>query len=117
MTSRRGEEGAGVVLVLGLVAFLVAVAGVCAGAAGLVTAHRQVQAAADLVALAAAEAGRSGGDACREAVRVADANRVDLRHCAAVGSGVDVVVEASVELAGSWTLAGRARAGPAELAD
>lgn len=113
MTRRRGEDGVGVVLVMGLVALLVAVAGISAGVLALVVAHRQVQAAADLAALAGAEAARSGGDPCREAGRIAVANRVELVDCAASRGVVDVIVEDVVELGAPWTVSGRARAGPA----
>lgn len=112
MNGRRGEEGAGVVLVIGVVALLVTLAVICAGAVALIAAHRQVQAAADLAALAGAEGARSGREPCAEAGRIAVANGADLTTCSASSGVVDVVVEAEVGLVGPWTLSARARAGP-----
>jgi len=95
------------------VALLVTVAVIGAGAVALITTHRHVQAAADLAALAGAEAGRSGREPCSEAERIAAANGADLTRCSASSGVVDVVVAAGVGLLGTWTLSARARAGPA----
>ncbi len=111
MTGRRGEEGAGVVLVIGVVALLVALSVVCSGAAALVAGHRRAQVAAELAALAGAGADRSGLDPCAAAGRIAVANGTGLAACSDASGVVEVVVE--VEVMGTWMLSGRARAGPA----
>lgn len=117
MTGRRGEEGVGVVLVIGIVVLLMTVALIGARAVALIATHRQVQAAADLAALAGVEAELAGREPCLQADRIAIANGADLTRCAAshgvVDVVVDVVVEAGVGLLGTWTLSGRARAGSA----
>jgi len=112
MRIRRDESGVAVVLALGLVALLVLVGAVGVAVVGLVAAHRQAQAAADLAALAGAEAARAGGEPCAEAARIAAANRADLRDCAVDGAVVEVEVAVVVDLAGSRGLSARARAGP-----
>lgn len=113
MRARPDERGVGVVLALGLVAVLVLVGVVGIGVVGLVATHRQAQAAADLAALAGAEASRSGRVPCEEATRIATANRADLRVCGVADGVVEVVVVIEVRLAGSRTVSARARAGPA----
>ena len=113
MRARRDDEGAGVVLALGLVAVLVLVGAVGVGVVGLVAAHRQVQAAADLAALAGAEAARSGREPCAVARRIAAGNRGELRDCRVTGVVVEVEVDRVVRLLGSPTVTARARAGPA----
>lgn len=112
MRGRRTEEGAGVVLAIGVVLLLVALAVTSAGAVALIAAHRQAQSAADLAALAGAGAVRSGREGCAEAERIAAANGADLTRCASASGVIEVVVDVEVGLVGAWTLSGRARAGP-----
>lgn len=113
MTRRRDDEGAGVVLVLGLVAFLVTTALVCGGIVALVVGHRQAQAAADLAALAGAVAVSQGGDACAVVREIASRNGATGTTCTT--SGPVVTVEAAVRMPpalGGREVRGRARAGP-----
>ncbi|WP_299035954.1 Rv3654c family TadE-like protein [uncultured Pseudokineococcus sp.] len=113
----RGDCGAGTVLVVAVVlaGLLVCSAGAALGQA--VVARHRASAAADLAALAAADVlvGRSAGDACGAAVRVAGRGGARLLGCRPVGQ--EVVVEVAVDVAGVLGGLGparaAARAGPA----
>lgn len=110
---RRDERGAASIVALSLVAVLVLVAVASAGVAAVVVAHRRAQSAADLAALAAAQALQRGGDPCAAGSSIAQAQRSALTGCGV--DGPDVVVIASVELPlllGGSAVSGRARAGP-----
>ncbi|MGN6252373.1 MAG: Rv3654c family TadE-like protein [Marmoricola sp.] len=122
MSDRRtpGEAGAATVFALALLALLVVVALACAVAVAALAGHRHAEAAADLAALAAAQALQRADDACGAAAQVATANGARLDDCAL--EGTDVVVEVHVLLPGVGRLLGpgavpalpaRARAGPA----
>lgn len=114
---RGDEHGAASVLALALVAVLVLAAVAAAGAVGIVLAHRRAQSAADLAALAAAQALQRGEDPCAAAGTIAQAHRTRLTSCGM--DGEIVVVTASVELPpvlGGSAASGRARAGPAQSA-
>ncbi len=108
------ERGAATVLALALAAVLmmVGLAGAWVGAA--VARHRVAQSAADLAALAGAQAVQEGGSACAVAAEVARANRTRLSACSLRGEDVWVSVELAAPplLGRSGTLTGRARAGP-----
>lgn len=116
MTSRgsAGEHGAATVLVVAMTGVLLSVGVAVSAGAGLVVAHRQAQAAADLAALAAAGAPRRGDDPCRAAREIAQRNGARLAACQQ--QGADVVVRATVRshFGGPWAvdLVGEARAGP-----
>ncbi len=119
---RRDQEAGGAsVLVLVLVAVMttLALAGVTVG--GVLVGQRRAAVAADLAALAAAEAlGPGAGPtvagvaACEAAGKVSAAN--DARMTGCLVEGVEVLVEVAVEVHGGfgarWTVPGRARAGP-----
>jgi secretion/DNA translocation related TadE-like protein len=111
MSRPRDQDGVVVVLAVGLAALLVLIAVVCSGAVALVAAHRKVQAAADLAALAGAEAVRTGREGCAGAGRIAAENGAVLRDCHVAGSVVEVVVRLELDLVGSRVLTARARAG------
>jgi len=112
---RRTEDGVAVVVVLGLVGLLLTVALISGGLVAMVATHRQVQAAADLAALAGAGAARSGADPCGEAQRIARANQAELKECLVDGPVIAVVVNAIARFGpGSWAVDARARAGPGE---
>lgn len=114
--TRRGERGAGTLLVAvaGLgVALLVAVALV---AAGFAWARHRVDGAADLAAIAGAQAQRGGEDACAAARASARANDVELDACAVAGDEVEFVVSVRTSLPLAWRpwadrVAGQAHAG------
>lgn len=86
--------------------------------AGAVTARQRAESAADLSALAGAQASVRGGDACRAAAAVAAASAARLPECVAEGDG-SVRVLTDVSWAPTWTRGlgllparARARAGP-----
>ncbi|HSJ21000.1 MAG TPA: Rv3654c family TadE-like protein [Nocardioidaceae bacterium] len=117
---RSAEDGSATVLGVVLVCLLTTVALVSAVVAGVLVGQRRAAAAADLAALAAAEAlGRgaattsSGVDACGQASRVSHANAATMTGCLVEGS--EVVVEVAVEVrsffGAALTVPGRARAG------
>jgi secretion/DNA translocation related TadE-like protein len=110
---REGERGAAAVLAMTLTVLLVALTGVVSVLGGLLVAHRQVSAAADLAALAGAAALQRGADPCSAAEEVARANEARMRSCRVRGE--DVRVEATREVAvpgGTVRVPGRALAGP-----
>lgn len=111
--ARRGEQGAGAVLVLALVGMLTLTAAVAVGVAAVVVGHRRVQAAADLAAIAAATALRDGGDPCTAAAEVATGNGAEVEDCTVAGTAVTVVARTRLPdaLGERWVRA-RARAGP-----
>lgn len=81
----------------------------------MVRAHRSAQAAADLAALAAADALGSGRDPCAAGAAVAAANGARLTACRPDGRVVTVVATVSGPhwLGQVADLAAEARAGPA----
>jgi secretion/DNA translocation related TadE-like protein len=86
--------------------------GCCVAGAAVVT-HRRAESAADLAALAAAQALQEGGDTCAAARAVARANGARVDSCRIVG--LDAVVGVRVDgpaLLGGLALPARARAGP-----
>lgn len=114
MRAGRDEWGAGTVLGLTMAAVVLFMAFAVAGATAVVTTHRVAQSAADLAALAGANALQQGEDPCGHAGKVARANRATLRSCAVEGWTVSV----SVTTSGATVLgrrveqAARGRAGP-----
>lgn len=119
MTSAcRSERGAATVFGLALLALLLVVAVACAVAVGALAGHRRAEAAADLAALAGAQALQAGVEPCGAATRVATDNGAALDSCTI--DAPDVIVSLHVTLPGlSRVLGGdapglpaRARAGP-----
>jgi secretion/DNA translocation related TadE-like protein len=119
MTTRRrlaGDRGSATVWVVALSGVLAAIgmAAVLVGSA--VVGRHRAAGAADLAALAGAEAAvRGRPDVCGEAERVARANGARLTGCDVdPGAVVDVAVEVRVRLGplGTGAAAARARAGP-----
>ena len=111
----RGEQGAGTVLAVAMIGFVVTVTVGTSGAVGVVAAHRRAQSAADLSALAGATALQGGGDACQRASVIAGRNGANLQRCRVDGTEVAVVVARSVQLPGlPMELKARARAGPVQ---
>ena len=112
---KRYEDGAAVVIAIGLVAVLTLVAVTSAGVVAIIATHRQVQSAADLAALAGAAAGQEGRTPCADARRIGARNGVLVSRCQVVGLIVTVVVERRLpRVLGDRVLRARARAGPAE---
>lgn len=100
-----------VIALLGLLMFLGAA---MSFVAGVVADHRAAQSAADLSALAGAQALQRGQDPCAAANRIAAANGASVRSCDVSGEEVvvDVTVEARSYAGYSPEVTGRARAGP-----
>ena len=110
----RDDGGTGSVLVLVwlMVLTMVAVAGI--GIATLFVAHRRAQSAADLAALAGAQAAQLGRPSCAAAVEIARRNRAAVRSCRQIGEVVEVRTEVLVAAPplGPWRALAQARAGP-----
>ncbi len=114
MTNAAEERGAGTVLAVSMLGFVMLVATTLGLVAGVIRAHREAQAAADLTALAAAQTLVAGGDPCRTAAELASANRGELLDC--VATSIDVRVTVRVAGPRWWGLgvdpAAESRAGP-----
>lgn len=108
----RGSATLFAVAVLGLLVLVGAGLGVVGA---MVQAHRVAQSAADLAALAGAEARARGRDPCLAAGAIAGANGAVVERC--VVDGYDVRVEVTVAgphwLGQHHDLSAQARAGPA----
>ena len=104
MTPARGydgsscprDRGAGSVLLTAVVAVVLSAATATLGLAGALVARQRAEAAADLAALAGAEALLRSGDACGTAGRVAAAGRARMVACQPLGTTVDLVVEVAL---------------------
>ncbi|WP_312856742.1 Rv3654c family TadE-like protein [Arthrobacter mobilis] len=117
------QQGAGTVLAAGLALVLCMMLAALAGVVQAGLASARAGKAADLAALAAADAARGlvEGEPCTLAARVAGEQDAQLRGCRRSGTGGVVVdVDTAVPLPAVWGLftaghaeaAGRARAGP-----
>jgi secretion/DNA translocation related TadE-like protein len=102
------------VLVVALAGLLLVVGLAVLGVGAVVVAHRGAQSAADLAALAGAQAEVGGDGACVAAGAVAEANQAELTGCQLLGSDVLVQVSRTVRPGFGLTfeLTARARAGP-----
>ena len=112
--SGRSERGAATVLVVALAGLLLMVGLAVTGVTAVVVAHRVAQSAADLAAIAGAQAAAVGEDGCRAAAVVAQANRSRLTDCQVLGADVLVQVSSSARpgFGLSLELGATARAGP-----
>lgn len=110
---RRADAGSASLLVVSLtgVVMLLGLASSFLAATG--AAHRRVQAAADLAAIAGASAHQRGEDGCEAARRVAEHNGALATACHLDGDDVVVTVSLSGPefLGHAWQLTGQARAG------
>ena len=114
--ARWRDRGSATVYALAVVALLAAVALGAAAVGGAVVARHRAMSAADLAALAAADAlARIEPDPCAAAGRIASRHAVDLLQCTTTGMVVDVVVGAPVRGVLGFGLVAEmhARAGPA----
>lgn len=114
MKRLRGERGAASVLVLAVTGLLVLVGAALSVVAAMVVDHRSAQSAADLAALAGAQAEAQGGSGCAVAARVAAANGAVLTACSVADREVRlrVLVEGPRWLGQEGDLEAEARAGP-----
>lgn len=108
------ERGSGTVLGAGLALVLIILLAALMVVVQAAVGASRTAAAADLAALAAADAARglTPGDPCRIAGTVAAENEVELIECQVI-DGVIVDITTSLELPPPWGKAtGRSRAGP-----
>ena len=109
--NQRPEEGSGTVLALTIIAALLVVTVVIAGLIGVVSANRRASAAADLSALAAADAyrGLTEGDPCAVAADLAARHGAQLESCTFPDRPETVEVTVAVPVAGPMGMLGPAR--------
>ena len=107
----HSEEGSGTVLALTIIAALLVVTVVIAGLIGVVSANRRASAAADLSALAAADAyrGLTEGDPCAVAADLAERHGAHLESCTFPDRPETVEVTVAVPVAGPMGALGPAR--------
>ena len=105
------EEGSGTVLALTIIAALQVLTVVIAGLIGVVSANRRASAAADLSALAAADAyrGLTEGDPCAVAADLAERHGAQLESCTFPDRPETVEVTVAVPVAGPMGMLGPAR--------
>ena len=105
------EEGSGTVLALTIIVALLVVTVVIAGLIGVVSANRRASAAADLSALAAADAyrGLTEGDPCAVAADLAERHGAHLESCTFPNRPETVEVTVAVPVAGPMGALGPAR--------
>ena len=109
--NQRPEEGSGTVLALTIIAALLVLTVVIAGLIGVVSANRRASAAADLSALAAADAyrGLTEGDPCAVATDLAERHGAHLESCTFPDRPETVEVTVAVPVAGPMGMLGLAR--------
>lgn len=107
----QAEEGSGTVLALTIIAALLVLTVVIAGLIGVVSANRRASAAADLSALAAADAyrGLTEGDPCAVAADLAERHGAHLESCTFPDRPETVEVTVAVPVAGPMGVLGPAR--------
>jgi len=112
----RADRGSATLPALACLGVLILLGAALGVVAGLVTAHRSAQSAADLAALAVAGALGEGGEPCAAGVAVATANEARMTGCELVGRTalVTVAVTGPHWLGQDADLEATARAGPAE---
>lgn len=115
-STTRGERGAATLVVMACIGVLLLLGAALGFVAGMVIAHRQAQGAADLAALAAAEAVATGRDGCAAGAEVAEANDGRLVACVVDGAVVTLEVAVTGPRWQEWSheLTAEARAGPVE---
>lgn len=112
---RQGEQGAGSLIALGVVAVLLGAGVVGVMWAAISVGRHRVAAAADLAALSAAQAVQSAvADPCTVAGQIAAEQNVTMQSCRVESEVVSVVVAVPVALGtlGTPVLRAEARAGP-----
>jgi secretion/DNA translocation related TadE-like protein len=111
---QRSERGSATLFAVAVIGVLVLVGAALGVAGAMVHAHRVAQSAADLAALAGAQSGARGGDACSAASTIAEANGATIDSC--VVDGFDVRLQVTVAgphwLGQHHDLSAQARAGP-----
>ena len=109
-----GERGSATLFAVAMIGVLVLVGAALGVVGAMIQAHRVAQSAADLAALAGAEARARGRDPCATAASIARANGATLYSCAV--EGLDVRLQVTVTgphwLGQRHDLSAQARAGP-----
>ena len=117
MTRRRtrGQRGSATPFAIACLGLLVLLAAALGVVSAMVHAQRRAQSAADLGALAAAQALARGPDGCAAGARVVTANGASVTSCEVSGREVRLAVEVRGPrwLGQTGDLAAEARAGPA----
>jgi secretion/DNA translocation related TadE-like protein len=110
----RDERGVATVLAMAFASVLMLVGLTFAWVGAAVARHRSAQSAADLAALAGAQAVQEGRPSCEAVLAIARENQAQVTQCSVVGDEVWVIVEVDApSLFGrSGALTGRAHAGP-----
>jgi secretion/DNA translocation related TadE-like protein len=113
--SPRDERGSATLFAVSCLAVLLLLGAALGVVAAMVRAHRLAQSAADLAALAAADAVGSARDPCDAGSTAAVLNGARLTACAVTGREVlvEVLVDGPRWLGQAADLSARARAGPA----
>lgn len=112
---RECESGSGTVLAAGLALAVILLLAGMLGLGQASTAAARAATAADLAALAAADAARgiSAGDPCSIAADIAQRHGAQISKCQVQGQNLDTVqVELTVLSGLPWKAFGKARAGP-----
>lgn len=112
MTAR--ERGSASVLMVGVMAVVMVVAGAALVVAGYLIGSHQARGAADLAALSAAAVFERAEDGCAQAGRTARQNGARMTRCDRVGDEVDFVVTVRVAVDVRTPLVGLPRAISAE---
>ena len=109
------DRGAATLLAVAFLGVLLLLGAALGVVGAMVVAHRQAQSAADLAALAGADAGATGADPCAVAAELAADNGARLARCSVADREVTVEVTVSGPrwLGQPHDLTARARAGPA----
>ena len=105
------DEGSGTVLALGIIAVLLVLTVFIVGLAGVVSANRRASTAADLSALAAADAyrGITPGEPCEVAAESAERNGAALESCTFPNRPETGEVRVAVPVSGPFAVLGPAR--------
>jgi secretion/DNA translocation related TadE-like protein len=112
---RRDEHGSSTLFAVSCLAVLLVLGAALGVVAAMVHAHRVAQSAADLSALAAADAVGTGRDPCAVGAAIAAANQARVTSCRVGGreASVRVLVSGPGWLGQTGDLEAEARAGPA----
>ncbi len=110
----RRDDGVATVAAVGLLGLVLVVTALCLACGHVAVAAHRSAAAADLAAIAGAQALRVGDDACAAVEQTAARNGARVTQCVVDGADVRVTVEVHTpEMVGLvWAPASTARAGP-----
>lgn len=95
--AQPADAGSASIWVLAAAVMVLAVGCAAIALAAAISARHRAESAADLAALAGAAVTRAGGDGCREAGRIARANRAQVARCQ-VAADASITVVVSVPL-------------------